>query len=57
MVHDIKIIKSYDIAQLDPCVIVICLDVSGSMSGNPWKNVVKGVIDLIDFVKRDHTTP
>ena len=48
---------SVNTAQTDPGVIVICLDESGSMSGNPWNNVVKGANDLIDFVKSDHTNP
>jgi hypothetical protein len=49
--------QSVNTALTDPGVIVICLDRSGSMTGNSWNNVVKGAKDLIDFVKNDHIKP
>ena len=42
---------------MDPGVIVIALDESGSMSGSPWNNVVRGANELINFMKSDHKNP
>ena len=35
----------------EPGIIVIALDESGSMSGKPWENAVKGAKQLIEYMK------
>ena len=38
----------------DSAVVVICIDMSGSMSGSRWNNAVKGAKQLIDHIKKHH---
>ena len=38
----------------DSAVVVICIDMSGSMSGSRWNNAVMGAKQLIDFIKKHH---
>jgi len=38
----------------DSAVVVICIDMSGSMSGSRWNNAVKGAKQLIEFIKNHH---
>ena len=54
MQHDIKISKNCDIGLTDRSLIVICLDESGSMAGSPWKEIVQGTKEFIDFAKNNH---
>jgi uncharacterized protein YegL len=36
----------------DSAVVVICIDMSGSMSGSRWNNAVKGAKQLIDYIRK-----
>jgi hypothetical protein len=38
-------------------VIVIALDESGSMSGSRWNNAQRGLIQLVDYIRNNHTAP
>ena len=35
-------------------IIVIALDMSGSMSGSRWNNVVKGAKQLVDYYRKNY---
>ena len=54
---NIKIVEKNDEideqAQMhDSAGVVICIDMSGSMSGSRWNNAVKGAKQLIDYIRK-----
>ena len=56
----IKILRSIKISlniKLNNGVVIIALDESGSMGGNPWNDVVEGAKKLIEFIIADHARP
>ena len=35
-------------------IIVIALDMSGSMSGSRWRNAIKGAKQLVDYYRKNY---
>lgn len=50
-------INKYFELMVEPEIIVMALDESGSMSGKPWTNVVSGAQQMIKHVKYAHRSP
>ena len=38
----------------ESAVVVMCIDMSSSMSGSKWNNIVVGAKQLIDYIRKHH---
>jgi len=38
----------------EPLHVIFCLDASGSMHGDPWNNIKKGAITLLNKIYNSH---